>query len=330
MSDAENNQAILTATDIAQRPARERLGLVIEAGNATSALQKIRTAEEAGVRQIWMTQGAGHTDTLTLFAAAALQTTHVRFGTAIVPTYPRHPLVIAAQALTLSELAPGRLRLGVGPSHRPIIEKAYGLPMPAPLAHLQEYVAVVRDALWEGTVDFHGTYFNVVASPQRPTQIPLLISALGPKAFQVAGEISDGAISWLCPTPYLLQQALPALQTGAKARQRPAPPLVAHVQVAMSSNQQAVLSIGTKRVANYIRLPFYTNMFAQAGFPVSADGSGVAELVQELVIAGDPQSVEKRLAALLASGLDELLITLVPIEDEESERQQLAQLIGSL
>src|SRR5438309_11849996 len=108
-----------------------------------------------------MTQSTPAPDTLTIFAAAAMRTTSTRLGTAILPTYPRQPLALAQQALALGDLAPGRLRLGVGPSHRPSIEGVYGIAMTSPLEHLREYVAVLRAALWEGTVDHHGRFFSV-------------------------------------------------------------------------------------------------------------------------------------------------------------------------
>jgi len=326
----QHTQQLLTSAEVSRLPKRERLGLIIEAGDAVGAVNKIREAEQEGVAQIWMTQPRGNTDTLTLFAAAAVQTKQIRFGTAIVPTYPRHPLVMIQQAMTLENLAPGRLRLGIGPSHRPIIEGIYGLPMPAPLAHLSEYLAVVRSGLWEGTIDHHGEFFNVTASAQEQAHIPLLVSALGLKAFELAGEISDGAISWVAPTSYLIQKALPALRAGAETSQRPAPPLVAYVQVALNSDKTAVLAASRQRISHYARLPFYRNMFAEAGFPVTPEGEGLEALAEELVIAGNTSAIKARLLELLESGLDELLIALVPITDEASERQQLSQLIASL
>jgi alkanesulfonate monooxygenase SsuD/methylene tetrahydromethanopterin reductase-like flavin-dependent oxidoreductase (luciferase family) len=111
MAQHETNPTMLTSSSIANLPLRERVGLTIQATDATTAIGRIREAEEAGIRQVWMTQSL---DTLTLFAAAAMQTTSIRLGTSIVQVYPRHPLVMALQAATINDLAPGRLRLGVG------------------------------------------------------------------------------------------------------------------------------------------------------------------------------------------------------------------------
>jgi len=330
MSQERNVRSTLTSEDVSNLPVRGRVGLVIEARDVATAINRIREAEQAGVQQVWMTQSVGMLDTLTFFAAVATHTRQIRLGTSIVPIYPRHPLVMAQQAVTIDALAPGRLRLGVGTSHRHVMENMYGLSMLSPLAYLREYVEVMRQVLWEGRADHQGTFFKVVTSFPRPAQIPLLISALGENAFRLAGEIADGAISWVCPVPYLLDTALPALRAGAKAQQRPAPPLVAHIPVAMSTDEVAVQAAAIPRISFYTKAPFYAHMFAAAGFPIASDGTGVAVLVKALVVAGDQAQVEKRLRELIASGLDELLLMLVPVADEAREREQLVQVIGSL
>ena len=319
-----------TTSIAAQQSARERIGLAVSGADAAAAVSSIKAAEAAGVRQVWMTQIAPAPDTLTLFAAAAVQTSSVRLGTAIVPTYPRHPLVMVQQALAISDLAPGRLRLGVGPSHRPTIEGMYGIPMQAPLEHLREYVAVLRTALWDGKVDYHGQFYTVHNTFPRTPRTPILISALREGAFHLAGEISDGAISWMCPVPYLLEKALPALHAGAAKSGRQAPPLVAHIPVALSQDRQAVLAAARNQLGRYGKLPFYVNMFTDAGFPLTADGTMSDELFDSLVVSGDEATVRERLLALLSKGLDELLLLPIGIADPESEQQRLRQLIGQL
>src|SRR5437762_13563149 len=170
MSQENTIHSVLTAEDVSTLPIRGRVGLVIEARDVATVINKIREAEQAGVQQVWMTQSVGMMDTLTLFAAVAAQTKQIRLGTSIVPIYPRHPLVMAQQAVTVDALAPGRLRLGIGTSHRHVMENMYGLSMSSPQAYLREYVEVMRQVLWDGRVDHQGTFFTVVASFPRPTQ----------------------------------------------------------------------------------------------------------------------------------------------------------------
>ncbi len=326
-----NNDTTLAVAQVSsQRTARERVGLAVSGANAAEAVSTIVAAEAAGVRQTWMIQTPSVPDTLTIFAAASVLTTSVRLGTAIVPTYPRHPLIMVQQALAFGDLAPGRLRLGIGPSHRPTIEGIYGIPMTAPLEHLREYVAVLRAALWEGNVDHHGRFFTIKATLPRTPRTPILISALRQGAFQLAGEIADGAISWMCPVQYLLEKALPALQLGAANSERPVPPLVAHIPVALGQDRHEVLAASRKQINRYARLPFYANMFADAGFPVESDGSMSDNLIDSLVVSGDEATITSRLTGLLASGLDELIVMPIPVVDPAVELERLIGLIGRL
>lgn len=313
-----------------QKRVRDRVGLVVAGSDSRAVVELIAAAEVAGVEQVWMTQGAAAPDTLTIFAAAAGRTTTIGLGTAIVPTYPRHPLALAQQALTLNDLAPGRLRLGVGPSHKPIIEGVYGLSLDAPMAHLREYVAILRALLRDGRVDHDGESYRVHATLPRPAETPILLSALRAGAFRLAGAISDGALSWLCPPAYLLGTALPALRAGAAEAGRAAPPLVAHVPVALSTDRAATVAAARKLLGGYARLPFYARMFADAGFAPGPDGAIPDALIDGLVVSGDEAAITARLRELLAQGLDELLVMPVPIADEATERAGIARLVGML
>ena len=311
------------------RPQRDRIGISLSSPDAATLLDIIQEAEAAGVAQLWMTQNPSSLDALTIYAAAFGRTAHVRLGTSIVPTYPRHPLALAQQAATVSALGPGRLRLGIGTSHRPTIEHTYGLKMDAPLAHLREYVAVLRGALWEGKVDHHGRFFTAVATLNQVPRLPILVAALGDGAFHLAGEVADGAISWNCPPGYLLDVALPALRSGAQAANRPVPNMVAHSWVALSDDRAAIIQAARQALAGYARLPFYAQMFAAAGYPVE-NGEVSDALIEQLVVRGDQAAVNRRLQELLEAGLDELLLTPLPVGDVAAARSGLFRLVGQM
>jgi alkanesulfonate monooxygenase SsuD/methylene tetrahydromethanopterin reductase-like flavin-dependent oxidoreductase (luciferase family) len=202
--------------------------------------------------------------------------------------------------------------------------------MTSPLDHLREYVNVLRAALWEGKVDHHGRFFTIKATMPRTPRTPILISALRMGAFQLAGEISDGAISWMCPVPYLLEKALPALRTGAASSSRPVPPLLAHIPVALGQDRQEVLAASRKQISRYAQLPFYANMFADAGFPVGPDGRMSDDLIDNLVVSGDESAIESRLTEFLTAGLDELLVTPILVTNPADELKRLMGLIGRL
>ena len=223
------------------------------------------------------------------------------------------------------------MRLGIGPSHRAIVEDIYGLPQTTPLVHLREYVKVLHSILWDGKVDHHGEFFNIVIEFPRTAQIPVLISTLGKKAFQLAGEIADGALSWMCPVPYLLHTGIPLLRKAATANGRSnPPPLVAHVPVALSQDRDSVMAAGHKMFEMYSKLPFYVKMFADAGFPLTSDKKVTDEFVNNMIISGNEDTVAKSLTKLLNAGLDEVMVSLVSVVDEKYEQTQLMRLIGQL
>ncbi|MEX2207974.1 MAG: LLM class flavin-dependent oxidoreductase [Myxococcota bacterium] len=296
-----------------------------------SALQVVVEAERAGVDAIWLPAVPMSFDPLTLLAAAALRTDRIVLGTGIVPTYPRHPATLVSQALAVAALAPERLRLGVGVSHPFIIGGLLGLPFHPPIAHLREYVTVVRGLLERGRIDFDGHYYNVhaqLAAP--PTPIPIPISALRPRMFELAGEISDGAIAAWCPVPYLIEKALPALARGAHRAGRPRPPLIANVPIVMSDDREAVRAAARKELGMYLIAPAYADMFRQAGFAIPADLVPPDPLIDALFAWGTPARVAERLRAAKRAGVDELMITIHPARDPEKETSVALELLGSL
>jgi alkanesulfonate monooxygenase SsuD/methylene tetrahydromethanopterin reductase-like flavin-dependent oxidoreductase (luciferase family) len=272
---------------------------------------------------------------LTTFATTTTRTSTICLGTSILPTYTRNPLVLAQQALSFYDLAPDQLRLGIGPSHRFIVEGIYGLQQRTPLVHLHEYVTVLRAALWEGKVDHHGQFYNVVVTLPRTSQVPVLISTLGEKAFQLAEEVADGALSWVCPVQYLLRTGIPTLHTSAAAKGRTSPPLVAHVPVAFSEDRDSVLTASHQMLDFYVTIPFYANMFTIAGLSSTSDQKALSDdLVESLVVSGNEAKVAARLTELLEAGLDELMVSLVPTlgagDRDNDEQARLAHLIGRL
>ncbi len=308
-----------------------RIGLdLVDKSNARGALEAVKRAANMGVTMLWATTGSNAPDPMTYFAAALEATDNVTFGTAIVPTYPRHPAMLATQALALDELSPNRFRLGIGPSHRPTIEGAYGIPMGKPLEHLREYLTVLRSLLETGDAQLSGTYFNVHAKLNATTNLPIYISALRKNAWRLAGELADGGISWVSPLDYLRHQAGPAMREAATAAGRPAPRLIAHVPVAMTSDRDAMLKTSRPRLANYGRLPFYAGMFSDAGYPVGPNGEVSDELLDHLVVWGEGARVRERLEAAFDGGIDEVLVTLFPVNDLKTEESQLCRMLADI
>lgn len=309
---------------------RERAGFNVRRGRAGRATELIAQAEAAGVHTAWMTMGALGSDTLTLYAATAVQTGRIKLGTSIIPAFSRHPFALATQALVIDDLAPGRLRLGIGISHGPTMAGSYGVPFDRPLSRLREYLQVLRPMLHEGEVEFRGEFYSVKGRLPGAPKTPVLISALGPRSFETAGELTDGAISWVTPFDYLRERARPAMERGAATAGREVPPLVAHVSVALAGSREEAHEAARKELAVYTTLPFYQQMFAESGYPLGADNSFSPELLDQLLVFGDDDGVAECLIALLDSGLDQLLVMPVPVSDRFAEEQRLIELLGRL
>ncbi len=309
---------------------RERVGFNIRRGRASRAIELIQQAEDAGVRTVWMTMSSTGSDTPTLYAAAAIQTETIALGTSIVPAFTRQPIALASQALVLDDLAPGRIRLGIGTSHAPDMVGRWGLPFDLPMARLREYLQVLRTALHTGEVNFSGDYYNVKTKISGAPGTPVLISAMRPRMFELAGELSDGGISWLGPLDYIANVSRPALERGAEQAGRACPPLITHVSVALTTDAEAARAAARKELAFYTRLPYYQNLFADAGYPLESGGEFGDALLDQLLLYGDDDAVSEQMVRLLDSGHDELLAMPVTVEDRYDEEMRLMNLIGNL
>jgi F420-dependent oxidoreductase-like protein len=296
-------------TMVADSSRRTVGGLVFLPFDAAHAVDLIVRADEAGVGTVWLEMNAVGLDPFPLLAAGAERTDQIKLGTAIVPAFSRHPVALATQALSLEGLAPGRLRLGIGPGNTARMSTAFGHPGDRTLARLREYVQILRPLLHDGRVSFDGEFYSAEVEIPDPPQTPVLLSALGPRAFALAGELSDGALSWLCPIDYLLDVGVPALAKGAAAVGRPVPPLTAHVAVAIGDSDDLRAAV-REDLALYAQVPVFGRMFEQAG-------------LREVVI-GDEDKVASELTRILDHGVEELMISLIP--DTSNPDQEAALL----
>lgn len=320
------------------RPLRQRVGLRIWPFDSrgvpidpATTLTIMSDVEDAGVPHIWLPYGPSwNPDLFIVLAAAATRTTRVTLGTSIIPISSHHPVLLAGQALSLNGLAPHRLRLGIGTGSPEMAMRVYGMEMGSPLAYLREYIQVLQPLLRQGEVHHHGHFFTTDVSLSARGQIPVYIAALGPRAFRLAGEIADGALPGLCPLPYLLTTALPALREGAAAAGRPRPPLVAYVPVALTHDRATAFQVGWQAFALRTTFTEYRKMFAAAGFSLQ-EIEGVSDtLVESLLVFGEEDQVKDQLLEVLGTGVDELTVDPLTISDATQERMRLARLIGQL
>ena len=285
--------------------AEKLVGVAVGGAGIREIQGMILRAEELGIDAAWMTTGGARPDSITVFAAAAGLTEKIKLGTSIVPTYPRHPLVMAQQAQIVAQLAPGRFRLGVGPSHRPTIE-AMGLEFNAPLAHLREYLQILKAILQGGRVDFDGEHYTAHDGIPEALDIEIMGSALRRGSFELCGAEADGAISWICPAEYLHDVALPALQSGARQAGRETPPLIAHAPVCVHDNADEARAAVRQQVMNP-RLPYYQRMLVEAGYPEAVEGVWSDAMIDGAVIWGDEEKCAQGIRRLFDLGAAEVL-----------------------
>lgn len=308
------------------------IGVEVTGANAAECVKQIRRLEELGVRAAWATSG-GDSDPITLLAMAALSTESILLGTSIVPTWPRHPITTAQQTNVIAHLAPGRFRLGLGPSHHSEMYEPFRFDFRKPLTNLREYLWIVKSLVQEGSVEFDGEMYHAHASASDSfPDLPVMASALRPKSFRLCGEEADGAISWVCPLAYLRDSALPAMQEGARSAGRSTPPLIAHAVVSVHENYDEVKEAALEEMAYYPTAPFYQQMFALAGYPEAEELNGWSDrMLQEIVISGAEEKVAPRLQEFFDMGASEVLVSIIPAgPDKLASWERTAKLLASL
>ena len=296
-------------------------GVAIHASSGPAFVAQVQQAEAAGVQAAWATMGAaGVGDMMPVLAAAAQQTGRILLGNSIVHTWSRQPVTFAEEAMAVDQFGPGRFRLGIGPSTAFFVERMYGQAYSKPLTNLREYLHIVRSLLREGSVQFEGEHVSLRWRVNPDAAVPVMASALRPKSFELCGATADGAISWMCPLKYLTGVALPALERGAEGAVREAPPLVAHVPVAVTTDRDAVRAMAREQLGMYARVSNYRGMFAAAGFDVKGGYSD--ELIDDLVVSGTEAEVAAGLQRWIAAGMGEVLA--LPLRGPDPEASNAA------
>ena len=277
--------------------------------------------EAGGFHGMWLGAAFGF-DSIMALAMAGPATSSVQLGVAVMPTWPRHPIVMAQQAATASAATGGRFRLGVGPSHAPVMGM-YGIEFDRPLSHLREYLTIVRTLLTTGSVQHKGERYQVmgfldVADAPPP---PVLLGVLRPGMARLAGELSDGALCWLGPAPYLADVVAPAIAEGAARGERETPPLIAEVPIALTTSIEQVHEMAARDLAIYTQMPFYRALWEEAG--VAMDGKRwTDEMIEASVLYGDEDALAKKIQGLFDAGADEVTLSPFGVGDDPVKSQE--------
>jgi 5,10-methylenetetrahydromethanopterin reductase len=263
-------------------------------------------AAARGLDSVWTNQAPGSWDPLGILGPFGHEGPG-ELGTAVVPTYPRHPATMAAEALAVQSATGGRLTLGIGPSHQAAITGMWGIPYTAPASHTQEYLEVLLPLLRGEHVRHNGRHFSVdyqIAVPAQPPRV--LLSALGPRMLRIARELTDGTVAvWVRPDT-VADYIVPAL--GGSMR------VVVNVIVAVTNDPDSIRATYATRYKAVGDLPAYRAVLDRGGL------SGPAETI----VAGPEEAVLRELQRFRDAGATDLIIS---IGSQPSERQRTLELI---
>jgi 5,10-methylenetetrahydromethanopterin reductase len=253
-----------------------------------------KQAEADGLATYWASQIFSH-DALTALAVIGREVPRIELGTSVVPTYPRHPMIMAQQALTVNAASGGRLCLGIGLSHQIVIETMMGMSFAKPVRHLREYLSVLGPMSRGEAVSFDGEGYRVHAAVTVPGAMPfpILVAALGPQMLKVTAELADGTITWCTGPETLAQHTIPTINAAADAAGRPAPRVVAALPVCVTTDIDGARARATKVFAIYGQLPSYRAMLDREGVEGPAD----------IAIVGTASEVTERIGALADIGI---------------------------
>ena len=204
-----------------------RIGLVsnqVGSGSLDDVVAEAKAAADDGFHTFWSSQIFGF-DALTALAIVGREVPGIELGTAVVPTYPRHPMMLAQQALTVQAATGGRLALGIGLSHQIVVESMWGISFEKPVRHMREYLSVLMPMLEGKPVAFNGETYkvNAAASVVGGSRPSVIVAALGEQMLRVCGALTDGTSTWCVGPETLRTFTVPTLREAADAAGRPAP-----------------------------------------------------------------------------------------------------------
>jgi F420-dependent oxidoreductase-like protein len=286
-------------------------------------IAQAQRAERDGFASGWFANIFGF-DAIMAAALCGRSTSRIELGTAVVPTYPRHPTAMAQQALSAQVACGGRFALGIGLSHQLVIESMFGLSFAKPYSHMREYMAVLAPLIRAGSVSFSGSEFRVNANlaVAGATPCPILLAALAPKMLALAGREGEGTITWMTGPKTLREHTVPRINEAAAQAGRPAPRVVVGLPIALTTDIAAAREAAARIFQIYGGLPSYRAMLDREG----------AEGPADVVMVGDASALGEQMDRLRAVGATDYLAAPFPVgkDAQESLERTREWLIGQL
>jgi F420-dependent oxidoreductase-like protein len=290
-------------------------------GGIDELVKIVHEIADQGFTGYWLPQIFG-LDALTALAVVGHQVPAIELGTSVIPTYPRHPMMLASQALTVQCAAGNRLALGIGLSHEFVIEHMWGYSFDKPVRHMREYLTILRSLLDDRAVDFKGEALSASAAVTVSPEVPapsVLVAALGTQMLRLTGRMADGTITWMTGPATLAEHTVPTLKSATAEAGRPdAFRVVAGFPVCVSDDADAARERAARTFAIYGQLPSYRAMLDREGAAGPAD----------VAIVGDEKTVRAGIERIVEAGATDFLAAEFGASD--AERSRTRELLRSL
>lgn len=280
-------------------------------GSVDDVVADVQRAEADGFDSYWMPQIFSH-DALTVLAVAGHTVPRIELGTSVTPTYPRHPMMLAQQALSVQSAIGGRLALGIGLSHQVVVESMWGMSFDKPVRHMREYLSVMMPLLEGKPVAFAGEDYRVngaiaINGGSRPS---VVVAALGEQMLKVTAALADGTLTWCTGPQTLVSHTIPTINAAADAAGREAPRVIAALPVCVTEDIAGAHARASQVFAIYGQLPSYRAMLDMEGAAGAAD----------IAIVGSEAEVADRIRALDAIGVTDFAAVEFPGNPDEAAR----------
>jgi len=293
-----------------------RIGVMLGASGGDDSIDAVvRTAqrvEQAGLDNLWMANIFSF-DAISTLSIVGREVPRLRLGTAVTPTFPRHPTAIAQQALTAAAATGNRFVLGIGLSHKVVIENMLGLSYDAPARHMREYLDVLMPLLRGETLNYQGELYRVgglTLTVPGAESVPTVVAALGPLMLRVAGELADGTNTWMVGPKTMETHIVARLTKAAEAAGRPAPTVVGGVPIVLTRKPDEARQRIAQALVMYGQLPSYRAMLDREGVAGPAD----------IAIVGDENSLRGEIDRFRNAGVTDFNAAIMAVEDGAYER----------
>ncbi len=301
-----------------------RIGLTGGGASTDRIIAQARQAEADGFSALWYASAVCG-DPLVAIALAGRETTRIELGTAVLQTYPCHPLLQANRVASVVD-AMGRpgFTLGIGPSHEPLIRDVYGLSYAHPGRSSREYLGIITELLAGREVEFSGRDWSVHTQGRTVAMsqpVPVLVAAMGPRLLQIAGELADGVVLWMAPPRAIEMHVVPRLHAAAEAAGKPRPRVVAGLPVAVHHDEAEARAAVAATASSYSGMTNYQRILDIGG----------ASSPAQAAIVGDAASVRLQLQNLIDAGATEVWAAVVPVgEDKRGSARRTTDLLREL